>query len=362
MTVGRHEQEIPSAGWIPGGWVPTERVSGRAGSARRVPTDSNGFSDTDQNGDEPENADESDELGSANVDSEGHQPDGPRANGFARRAGHVGRTWGRFAELWVPESLREARVDPGRRGALILLLVVALAAVVTAVGVWRDRPDVRAVDTSVVAALGASSEGGVTDLGVASGSADGSDTDGAVDSNAAAPAGAPTGAAPGDMSGSSVPPAVTEIVASVTGLVAAPGVVTLAPGARVADAIAAAGGPAPGADLTGLNLAARLSDGDSVVVGSAPVAGGVASGVTGAPAGADPHNGGASAGAAGLLNLNSADEAALDTLPGVGPVMAQNILAWREANGRFSSVEQLQEISGIGPSRYAQIAPLVTVA
>ena len=62
------------------------------------------------------------------------------------------------------------------------------------------------------------------------------------------------------------------------------------------------------------------------------------------------------------MDLNTADEAALDTLPGVGPVMAQNILAWREANGKFTTVEQLQEISGIGPSRYAQISPLVTVS
>ena len=64
----------------------------------------------------------------------------------------------------------------------------------------------------------------------------------------------------------------------------------------------------------------------------------------------------------GLVDLNTADEAALDTLPGVGPVMAQNILAWRETNGKFTTVEQLQEISGIGPSRYAQIRPLVTVS
>ena len=66
--------------------------------------------------------------------------------------------------------------------------------------------------------------------------------------------------------------------------------------------------------------------------------------------------------AGGLVNLNTADEAALDTLPGVGPVMAKNILAWRAANGKFTTVEQLQEITGIGPSRYAQLSPLVTVS
>jgi competence protein ComEA len=116
-----------------------------------------------------------------------------------------------------------------------------------------------------------------------------------------------------------------------------------------------------------LNLAAKLADGDSVVIGAA-ASGGASSGIS---------NGGASAGGGAasrssaiagqpapsqLIDLNTADEAALDSLPGVGPVMAQNILAWREQNGRFSSIEQLQEISGIGPARYAQISALVTVS
>ncbi|HEY4993776.1 MAG TPA: hypothetical protein VII33_17015, partial [Nakamurella sp.] len=71
----------------------------------------------------------------------------------AIRPRRLGRRWGRFAELWVPEPLRDARVDPGRRGALILLLVAALAAVATAVGVWRDRPEPRPVETSTLSAL-----------------------------------------------------------------------------------------------------------------------------------------------------------------------------------------------------------------
>ena len=110
-----------------------------------------------------------------------------------------------------------------------------------------------------------------------------------------------------------------------------------------------------------MNLAVRVADGDSIVVGSQPAAGGAASGVA---AGQQSDSGQASAGsgAPAKVNLNTADEAALDTLPGVGPVMAANIIAWREANGRFAGVEQLQEITGIGPSRYAQISPLVTVS
>jgi len=246
----------------------------------------------------------------------------------ARRHRINGR-WGRFAELWVPEPLRNARLDPGRRGMVVLVLVAAIAAVATAFGVWRDRPEPRPIETSTVAALSA---------------------------GAASPAGMAVTTTPTTFDAA---PAATQIVVSVTGLVASPGVVRLPADSRVADAIAAAGGAQPGANLTGINLAAKLADGDSVVVTDTPAPAGdrtataQGSGAAGAgPAGPQPS---------GVVNLNTADEAALDTLPGVGPVMAQNIVAWREANGKFTSIEQLQEISGIGPSRYAQIAGLVTV-
>ncbi|WP_420122754.1 helix-hairpin-helix domain-containing protein [Nakamurella sp.] len=248
----------------------------------------------------------------------------------------------------MPESMREARVDPGRRGMLVLVLVAAVAAVVAAVGVWRDRPEPRPVETAVVA--------------VASGQPAAPVSEAAASPAAAVGAAGTSGAIP-----SSVPVggSVTEILVSVTGLVTNPGVVRLAPDARVADAISAAGGTQPGADLTGMNLAARLADGDSVVVtdtgadaAAGPTGGSGAAGGSGSGGGTGGED---TAAAGGLVNLNTADEAALDTLPGVGPVMAKNILAWRETNGRFATVEQLQEISGIGPSRFAQLAPLVTV-
>jgi competence protein ComEA len=269
----------------------------------------------------------------------------------AVRARRVGRSWGRFAELWVPEPLRDARVDPGRRGAIVLLLVATLAAIVTAFGVWRDQPEPRPVESSAITAL-AVSAGPSTAASIPGGppSADGSSVAGGAD---------PIGAIQQTASPSVARAA--EIVVSVTGLVAEPGVVTLPAGARVADAIAAAGGAAEGADLTGLNLAARLADGDSVVVGNFANTGGPQSGVSGDAVGQSAAAG-SGAPSGGLVNLNTADEAALDTLPGVGPVMAKNILAWRETNGKFSSVEQLQEITGIGPSRYAQLSPLVTVS
>ncbi len=260
------------------------------------------------------------------------------------------RAWGRFAELWVPESLTDARVDPGRRGAVVLLIIATLAAIVTAVGVWRDRPQARPVESVSVAAAGAASDGSTATSSARAEESGSSSTPGLSESPEAT-----TGAA---TAASDAGP----IVVSVTGEVLAPGIVTVPSGARVADAIAAAGGPTPDADYTGLNLAVRLVDGASIVVGgTAPAA--PAGGVTGVEQAA-----GAAAGpvddpmsAPGLVNLNTAGQVDLDTLPGVGPVMAQNILAWRQEHGRFASVEQLQEISGIGPARYAQISALVTV-
>lgn len=134
------------------------------------------------------------------------------------------------------------------------------------------------------------------------------------------------------------------IVVSVVGRVASPGLVTVPDGARVADALRAAGGPLPDVDVSTLNLARRLSDGEQLAVGIP------------APA-PDP----ASGAPAGKVDLNSAALSQLDTLPGVGTVTAQRILDWRTKHGRFSSVDQLREVDGIGPARFNQLKNLVTV-
>jgi competence protein ComEA len=145
------------------------------------------------------------------------------------------------------------------------------------------------------------------------------------------------------------PPAV---VVHVAGAVAAPGVYELPAGARVADAIGAAGGPTDGADPNALNLAAPVLDGDRVAVPR-----------IGEPA---DHGGGGQSHAgttvaSGPLDLNRATVDELDALPGVGPATAAAIVAHREANGPFATVDELEAVRGIGPAKLESIRPLVTV-
>ncbi|WOX24428.1 ComEA family DNA-binding protein [Streptomyces solicathayae] len=160
-----------------------------------------------------------------------------------------------------------------------------------------------------------------------------------------APAGADGSASP-----TARPPAV---VVDVSGKVRRPGILSLPAGSRVADALRAAGGVHPGTDVTGINRARVLMDGEQVVVG-VPGAGG---GPVGGPAPPGGAPGGAGAGAP--VSLNSATVEQLDTLPGVGPVLAQHILNYRTEHGGFRSVAELREVNGIGARRFADLEPLV---
>jgi competence protein ComEA len=148
------------------------------------------------------------------------------------------------------------------------------------------------------------------------------------------------------------------VLVHVAGAVVHPGLVRLATGDRVDDAVRAAGGPAPNADLDRLNLAAKVADGQRilvVLVGAPTGSEAVAPAVDGtAPAGADGAG-------AGPVNLNTATADQLDTLPGIGPALAAAILRERERRGGFTDVGQLRDVRGIGEGRFADLRPLVTV-
>ncbi|GHE13551.1 ComEA family DNA-binding protein [Klenkia taihuensis] len=203
------------------------------------------------------------------------------------------------------------RLDPGPVGTRSLWLVAVLAAVAVALWSWTSRPEVTAAPDpapSVPAAPAASTT---------------------------SPSGADAGGAPADV-----------VVVAVVGQVASPGLVTLPAGSRVADALAAAGGLLPGTDPATVNAAALLVDGQQVAVGVPGAAPGAAAG--------GPAPG-------GLVDLNTAALADLDALPGIGPVLAQRILDHRAQHGPFGSVQELDDVSGIGPSLFAEVSPLVTV-
>lgn len=154
------------------------------------------------------------------------------------------------------------------------------------------------------------------------------------------------------------------VVVHVVGAVRHPGVYELASDSRVAAAIDAAGGALPNAVLAAVNLARPISDGEQILVPTEDeVASGAGAGAT--AAGGAPVPGGAAGGggsAAGApVNINTADAAALDTLPGVGPSTAQKIVVDREANGPFTTPEDLGRVSGIGPKKLEQLKGLVSV-
>jgi competence protein ComEA len=238
---------------------------------------------------------------------------------------------------WLPDGstqhdggwLAKVRADPGRAGAIALAAIAAVAVLVTIFTLMREQP------APVVSAK-------LPPVDMASS--------------------ARRGPSPSASARPNQP-----VVVSVVGLVHTPGLVTLAPGARIADALKAAGGTTDGADTIGLNMARQVDDGEQIVVGIAPVKGqpavlgssvspgSAARGPSGSPS--RPAKGAPVA----VIDLNTATVQQLDTLPGVGPVRAAAIVAWRDANGKFTSVDQLGEVDGIGPGRLEKLRPLVRV-
>jgi len=217
---------------------------------------------------------------------------------------------------------RRLRVGGLQLGPVHLAVVAVVAALAVGLAAWwAVRDQARAVP---VAPAASDSAGSATPLAPV------------VPSDGAGGASAATG--PGE-----------ELVVDVAGKVRRPGIAVLPAGARVVDALKAAGGARRGVDLTALNLARPVVDGEQILVGVAPAAG--VAGTLDSPV----------PGGEALVNLNTADQAALDTLPGVGPVTADAILAWRDSNGGFTSVDELLEVDGIGEATLADLAPLVTL-
>ncbi|HTQ20863.1 ComEA family DNA-binding protein [Mycobacterium sp.] len=236
---------------------------------------------------------------------------------------------------WLPDAssgggwVAKLRADPGRAGAIALAVVAALAVLITVFTLVRDQP-APVMSAKLPPVQPVSSSG---------------------------------------TRSSAIPSAVPDhpLVVSVVGLVHKPGLVTLTPGARIADALQAAGGAVDGADIIGLNIARPVGDGEQIVVGLAPLSGqpralgsSVSPGSAGPPA-SGPASGSPKPKRGEPVDLNTATVEQLDALPGVGPVTAAAIVSWRQANGKFTSVDQLAEVDGIGPARLEKLRALVRV-
>ncbi|MEV8516760.1 ComEA family DNA-binding protein [Dactylosporangium sp. NPDC051484] len=211
-----------------------------------------------------------------------------------------------FEEVLEPRRRSAfAAFDPGRRGVRVLLVVAGLVVCISAGLVWWSRPRVTPVPQV-----------------------------------SSAPPVAATSSAP------------AMLVVSVAGRVHRPGLVRLPAGSRVADAIEAAGGVVPGVDLTGVNLARKLVDGEMIAIGVTPPPGAVGGVNTGGAGGA---------GRTGPVNLNTATVAELQTLPGIGEVLAQRIVEFRDRHGGFRAVTDLRQVEGIGNAKFQQLKDRVTV-
>lgn len=278
----------------PGGWVPDDL----ADPEDRGPADRHDPQRDDLECDDP--------ADTPDADDPAGEPGGP---GTGRETGGGPALPAGIGRHRSPATA--ARWDAGPGGVRSLVLAGLAAALLVIGWTWLDRPRVEPVP--------------------------------------AAPEALPSSSAPAEPSVGEAAESSPTVVVSVVGLVVRPGLVTLPAGARVADAVAAAGGLLPEADPASINLAAVVTDGQQIAVG-----------VPAAPGGSGPA-GDTGGGAPGPVNLNSATAADLDALPGLGPVLAQRIVEHRERHGPFRSVEELDDVPGIGPAIAADLAGRVTV-
>lgn len=237
---------------------------------------------------------------------------------------------------WLPPTLRTARGGLDRAHVAVVVLVVLLGVAGAVILFGLGRPTIEPIAATV-------------------------ESSGTPIEPSAQPTGEPPAtAAAVDPAPATSPTAAEPMIVHVAGLVAKPGVVELPAGSRVIDAVRAAGGATDEADLTPINLARVLTDGEQVVVTGEPPPGQPPA----PPPEPPPNDGGdpAAGNAAGVpVNLNTATSEQLQSLPGIGPALAQRILDWRDENGRFTVIDELLEVSGIGEQRLADLDGLVTV-
>jgi len=261
-----------------------------------------------------------------------------------------------------PEQLRDARWTLTPRHVLVLLAVLAIGLSWAAWTFLRARPETLPTIQPTIATPGspvAQPSPGQSQPGT------GQTQPGANQSPGANPSPDPNQlSATSQPSGTNQPPGTNQspgaasspgqplLVVYVAGKVRRPGLVRAPTGSRVADVLALAGGPLPGVDLTTLNLARQITDGEQINVGlptqpppTKPP--GTTTSSTPSAASTDP------------VNLNTATLAELDALPGVGPVLAQRILDYRTQNGPFTTIDQLQEVPGVGPKKFDSLKPHV---
>ena len=279
----------------------------------------------------------------------------------------------------VPDRIRSADLAVGVRPVRGVLVLLALAACVLGARWWWVEQEAAAVPVGEAAVEHAVSDPGqdggadgstpATEAGdggerVAEGGGGATDGQGATGPGATGPG--VTGQAGGQTDGQVDGEPGTAVWVHVVGQVREPGVVELPAGARVVDAVEAAGGFTDEAEVGSVNLARPVVDGEQIWVaapGEEPPPGLAAGtgGAVGGPAAQDAAVPGAPASGSAPLDLNSATQQELETLPGIGPVTAGKILAWREEHGRFSAVSELLEVSGIGERTLEELEPWVQV-
>jgi competence protein ComEA len=276
-------------------------------------------------------------------------PEGKGATGAEEAPGTdraAGPTWRERVGLAVRERTPlwlQTRCGLERRSVAALAVLLVAAALLAGGHFWSGRPEEVEAPRPVRAALPYAGHG------------DGAEPVPKPSPGALGATAPPPSTVPGPDSGGGT------VVVDVSGKVRHPGIQRLPAGSRVADALRAAGGVRSGTDLGTLNRARVLVDGEQVVVGGdapAPVPGSAPAPGT-AGAGVPPGGAAAAPGPASPLSLNSATVEQLDTLPGVGPVLARHILDYRTQHGGFTSVDQLREVTGIGDRRFADLRDLV---